>query len=680
MRLRAHLLVFVFYFAVALVITYPLVTVLGTRMIGHPLGDAYEYTHHIWWIKTALQTGQDPFFMPNLVYPQGVPAPLLWSLPLQSFPAWLFAFFLPLPAAFNLQILLTLALNGWAMFLFTHFLISQFGQGQGFLTPSLRSGEGKAHAVSRSEVLSALLAGLVFMTYPAFQGQLGAAHIGLLTLYPVPLYTYVLFRLRDTPHLTHTFLVGALLFAASLWGSLLLLIYLVAPITALYLLICFASRDWRTLRRVLITIVLGVFVSLPFVVPLARETLRVPPETGSVDYSAVLLGIVSPSFYHPLFSTLDYAHRVLGTDPFEGASYVGILAALLAFVAFWKMRAARWWLLLAVVAWVFSLGPLLKVFDQPVSVRVGDAATFVSLPWALFQNLPFISSARTPSRFNFAVGFAVAILVGYGAAHLSRNLRPALHWLALLVLMAAIAFEYQWFWGMPTVPGVPPAPIAALASRADIRAVLDIPAEHPLANRAGMFLQTGHQHPMISGQVSRRSPVNPAKLELLQYTLDPALLNQAEVDIVIVHLEPDGSDGQVGAFARQQLGEPFYQDNEYAAYEVPPYQGDPPSFTTYPNVTSDDGATLYFYAPHDETRTLVGQVAASGRAAFVSLDDVPIVEWQVHDAQNLRVPIRFTAGYHAITVSADPPCPPETDPVLICPPLVVTELDLVKSD
>ena len=123
MRFRQPLLVYGFYFLVTLVITYPLVTVIGTRMIGHPFGDAYEYTHHIWWMKTALQTGQNPFFMPNLLYPDGLSATLLWSLPLQSFPAWLFAFVMPLPLAFNLAALLTLAANGWAMFVLVGHLI-----------------------------------------------------------------------------------------------------------------------------------------------------------------------------------------------------------------------------------------------------------------------------------------------------------------------------------------------------------------------------------------------------------------------------------------------------------------------------------------------------------------------------------------------------------------------------
>ncbi|MEP7291036.1 MAG: hypothetical protein ABI835_04600, partial [Chloroflexota bacterium] len=523
MRLRAHLLVLLFYFAVEVVITYPLITVIGTRMMGHPFGDAYEYTHHIWWIKTALQTGQNPFFQPLLVYPEGANAALLWSIPLQSFPAWLLAFALPLPAAFNLSALLTLALNGWAMFWLARYL-------------TRARYEQSSPAMPRQSSAPALVAGLVFMAYPAFQGQVGAAHVGLLSLYPAPLYLYVLFRLRDVKRVRRAIVAGAALFAASLWGSLLLLIYLIAPITAVYLLMQLAARDWRTLRRAVVTLLLGALFAAPFVVPLLLDTLSVPREEGAVTYSASLLGIVSPSFYHPLFASLGYNRRVLGVDPFEQASYVGMIAAGIGLIGFWKVKRARWWLLLAVVAWVFSLGPLLKLEDAPLAVRVGGYATHISLPWALFQNLPLINIARTPARFNFAVGFALALLVGYGVAWLWAKIGTRrLRYFALALLMAAILFDTQFWWGLPTIAGIVPEPIAALASRNDIRAVLDIPWAHPLVNKDGMFLQTGHEQAMIVGQIARRSPVNPAKVSLLQGTLDPALLDAAGVDIVILH-------------------------------------------------------------------------------------------------------------------------------------------------
>ena len=643
MRVRHHWLVYLFYLAVTLVITFPLITVIGTRMIGHPLGDAYEYTHHIWWIKTALQTGQNPFFEPNIVYPDGASATLLWSEPLQSFPAWLFAFVLTLPAAFNLAALLTLALNGWAMFFLVRSLTRAF--------------------------FPALIAGLVFMIYPAFQGQLGAAHTGLLTLYPAPIYFFVLLRLRDATRVRRTILAGALLFMVSLWGSILLLIYLIAPITALYLLMRIAARDWRTVRRALITVILGALFAAPFVVPLAIDTLHAPPEQGSVRYSASLLGVVSPSFYHPLFSGLGYNREVLGVDPFEQASYVGVIAAALALIGVWRVRGTRWWLLLALIAWVFSLGPLLKVGDSPLEIRVNGYATYVSLPWALFQNLPLIGIARTPARFNFAVGFAVAIMAGYGVSAVTKAAalsdRKLLKGLICVVLMLGIGFEYQFWWALPTIPGIVPAPIAALAARSDIRAVLDIPWYDPLVNKEGMFLQTGTRHAMIVGQIARRSPVNPAKVALLQDTLDPALLDAAGVDVVILH-KVNGGEAAVGAFTRAKLGAPFYEDEQYAAFDVPKYHGDPPGF-----MTDAEGDSLYFYAPQGGSAALSGQVDAESGAAL-ALDNVKITDV----SGTLDVAIQFAAGYHAISIGSDPPCPTNDDPALVCPAAKVKGLAL----
>ena len=106
----------------------------------------------------------------------------------------------------------------------------------------------------------------------------------------------------------------------------------------------------------------------------------------------------------------------------------------------------------------------------------------------------------------------------------------------------------------------------------------------PLVNKDGMFLQIGHHLPMIVGQVSRSTPADPAKVNLLQDTLDPALLDAAGVDIVIVHKEYAGSDGGLGALARSRFGSPFYEDDQVAAFEVPKYHGGPPGFTSVPPI------------------------------------------------------------------------------------------------
>ncbi|MCA9909925.1 MAG: hypothetical protein KC519_14810, partial [Anaerolineae bacterium] len=150
-RLREPAL-FGFYVAVAVLITYPVITVLSTHFAGHPFGDSYEIARHIWWINHALKTGQPLFYQPLLLYPQGIASAYFWGNPLQLFPAWLLAFFLPLPAAFNIQVILTLVLNGWAM--------SRLAR---YLTGS---------------TLAALAAGAIYMAYPTMQGHLAAGHVG----------------------------------------------------------------------------------------------------------------------------------------------------------------------------------------------------------------------------------------------------------------------------------------------------------------------------------------------------------------------------------------------------------------------------------------------------------------------------------------------------------------------
>jgi hypothetical protein len=157
--LRWNLVVFLFYFFLAVVITWPLVTMLGTHFAGYSNGDAPEMTRHIWWLKHALQTGQPLVFQPLLAYPDGLEGVILWSNPLQFFPAWLFAFVMPLPAAYNLQALLNLALSGWA----ACFLVRHLTR----------------HAPA------ALVAGVVFMASPAIQGHLAGGHGGLLVQWPL---------------------------------------------------------------------------------------------------------------------------------------------------------------------------------------------------------------------------------------------------------------------------------------------------------------------------------------------------------------------------------------------------------------------------------------------------------------------------------------------------------------
>lgn len=551
-----HLRVGLLYLGIALVITYPLVTVLNSHFAGHPFGDSYEYARHSWWIGHALRTGQPLFQHPLLAYPDGLSGAWLWAIPLQSFPTALFAMMMPLPLAFNLSLLLTLTLNGWSMFWLVRRLTGQ--------------------------PLAAWLAGLIFMAYPTFQGHLASGHIGLLSLYPLPFFMDGVLRVvgwgGDTTKSHGTMLRTAAWFVVSLWGSVLIGVYMLLPIITVLTGALLLRRDWRGLLRVCAVMLIGLVGSLPFLLPYLLESSTLPqqsPDATLLRYSADLLTIATPSFQNPLLGDLAVTQTLLGTEPFERAGYVGVVAVGLVLLALWRVRAARLWAALAVGAWILSLGPILQINGTPALFTSGDYVSHIPLPYVFLEKLPIIADTRTPARFNFAVGFAIALLAGYGAAWLFSR-RFASHNKRFSILIAAVVtvtilFEYQLFWGLPINRGIVPAPIAALAERADVRVVFNIPALHPLTDKDAMWLQTGHQHPIIGGHIARETPVSPAKLTLLE-TLDPALLTNESIDVVILHKQWADAAGSLQARAERLLGAPFYEDALIAAYFVPKSQ------------------------------------------------------------------------------------------------------------
>ena len=77
---RHHVLVFLLYLLVAIGVTFPVITNLSTQFLGGDTSDAYEMARHVWWYKTALQTGDDIIWQSNLGYPDGLPDDVVTSL------------------------------------------------------------------------------------------------------------------------------------------------------------------------------------------------------------------------------------------------------------------------------------------------------------------------------------------------------------------------------------------------------------------------------------------------------------------------------------------------------------------------------------------------------------------------------------------------------------------------
>jgi len=657
MRARSfirHMTILLFYLALAVIITFPLILNLSTTLAGFDHGDAYENARYIWWFTYALRHGQPLFFQPLLAYPNGLEGITLQANLLQYFPAWLFAFVMPLAGAHNLQALLTMALNGWAMYLLAHRLT------------------GKRQA--------ALIAGAVYMAFPTMQGQLGAGHIGLLVQWPLPLLALALLKFESPAGerlRVRDILWAALLFVLAALGHTLQLIWALLPLTAFFALRWIMNRRWVALRRLLIACGLGLLMLSLYLLPAFSTTTAYADEGGSVRYSADLLAPVTPSFFHPLYGQLEYTHRVLGINLDEGAAYVGIVGGLLVLIGVWHFRRARGWLALAFVAYLLSLGPLLKVFDQPVSFTADGYSSHIFLPWALVQDLPIFNLVRSPGRFNFVFALTWAVLAGWGAAWLLGRFRHRLlRWGVALGLIGLILFDYQTFFPLPTTSADIPEAIAQLRERDDVRAVFDVPWDNLISAKSALYLQTAHQRPMIAGQVTRRTPVDPALLTILETTLDPALLDGAGVDVIIAHKQQ--LDGEALVRLEAHLGPPTYEDERFVLFETPEPSAQP-AFTTVLSAQRviDGEADSYIYAPGPGWALLNMTLNADSREFQLLLEDETLADGLIDASTPLRVPLPLPQpGYYTLTLALAPSCPAQIAPGQICRALDVEALDV----
>ncbi len=654
---------------VAVVITFPAVLTLGTHVIGSDTGDNFEMLRNIWWFTYALQNGQPLYYQPLLGYPQGFSSILLAANQFQFLPAYLFAFVMPLAMAYNLTMLLMMAANGWAAFWLARYLLG------------------------KEQLVPSLLAGVVFMSAPTMQGHLFEGHAGLMVQWGLPLFVWSLLRLCALNHATwRDYALAIVFFNLTPSGHMLQVIFALMPTLAVFFVGLWWRKDWRGMRRVLLVCALGGGFMLAFLTPMILDTLATRSYTetgGTVRYSADLLSIVTPSFFHPLYSGLGFNRDVLGINLGESPAYVGALVLPLLLLGLWRARAARWWLLLGAVAWVLSLGSLLKVLGQPLLLDLGDYQTYLPLPWAAVQDLVGFNLARTPARFDFVLALAVAMLAGYGMREVwawskRRALSPRWRVGGALLLVAGILFDYQFFFPMPTRPVDIPQAVYALRDE-NIRAVFYMPYEHLLAAKDTLLLQTAHQKPLIAGQITRETPVNPAKLSVLQNAFNPALLKAEGADIIILHKDRAAEMQQLEHFQTRlhSFGAPRYEDERIAVYNVP----DSTRSTALYLVPSQGGTFERAY--HTDLYTAQGgwfdvraTLEAQGRSVQLLLDGVPLHRWQLDGAQDVRVSVPIErAGYYRLTLRLDPPCPQSYhQAVLACKALTVQDVRVTASN
>lgn len=559
---RIHLWVLLLYSLLAVALTWPLATQITTHVPGSDTWayDEYTFLWNIWYFKHALLDQlSTPLYTDLIFYPVGM------GLVMYTFNLLAAALALPLhlasgniPLASNLVNLASTALAGYGTFLLVLYLLRRppVNSEPSTVNSSTPSPSLSIHHSSFIIPAAAFIAGLIYAFASSRMVYLALGHYMIVTTQWLPFFLLYFVRTLDRWRSRDAVIAG--LFAALCLLTDMLYGVLLALMAGVLLLDWWLSyrRGRRAsqaaplvspaqrLGRLAAMVAVAALLSAPLLIPTVREgrnaDYAVEGWGMSDQLSADLVGLVTPTDLHPLWggdweATLRAVQT--GDSRFSDVNTVFVGYATLALAVLGAIvagRRARAWLVIALIAFVLALGPLLQINGQSLYNLDGLQVT-VPLPYILLHYLPFVKGFRAPNRFSLVLLQALAVLAGYGAAWLLvkiagvrqprtntaesraarstfQALRAPLALALAVILAAAVLFEHLAV-PMPLTDARVPAPYRELAKQPEGGAVLQLPMGW--RNGFGVFgaedtriewYQTTHGRPILSGNTSR----NPA--------------------------------------------------------------------------------------------------------------------------------------------------------------------------
>jgi len=400
---RCHWISFLLCIVFALVFTLPGSLSPASGLLGYS-GDNFQHAWFLWHFARSVVRFQNPFYTNLIYYPSTVN--LAWSTtdPLAGTVALPMSLMLGPVAAYNLSLILQLALAAF----FARLLC-------------LRA--------CRNET-AAFLGGICFGFSPFLTAH-ALGHLSLVTAFPISLYFLALDRVlrHRGSSWKEDWKDGLLLGLALLLTALAHYNYTVVCLAATLVVIAvdailmgprLIEKVWRPLAWASATFLITFSPILIMLVGTAADTPRPRPIQNIRQYSSDALGFLIPSWNHVLFGNF-----ARGLDPsvfvagYEGTVYVGPVILVLAILGFWKgrtfqRRCAVQGAALAAIFYALSLGPALRILGRQTGIP-GPAALLYRIPW-----MRFVSA---PARFHVISALGLAVLSSLGVAFLLNRLQ-----------------------------------------------------------------------------------------------------------------------------------------------------------------------------------------------------------------------------------------------------------------
>jgi hypothetical protein len=485
--------------ACALIWTWPLCTELDSvypfdaRFTPSPRGsDTHQYLWNLWWVRQALESGQDPFWCPLIFHPRGHSLALHTHAFACGLASWPLQQLCGMPAAYNLIGLLgTVAAAGAAYAL------------------------GRALGLGR--VASALLA-FSWAYSPYFQ-QKAQEHLSYAAHPWPPLLLLALLRWRRAVDGAPAHL------AALCCGAIAGLALLTDPIGCAWLLVLGALFAWiapdrvraaqlvgaastatareralRWVRGLALAALAFALVGAPYLRALWHELASLADFDGpdllgrGQIYHAQLSDFVHPSGLHPLF-------RGLGAGaPLEGAQWPGARAetSSLTLGCFVLLAAA-------VGAWFDSRARRALCVALPLFLLCWDPGPDPE-GWlsALYRQLPGLDALRVPSRAFACLHLPVCLAAAVGAEQLLQRERGRGRGRMLVALLCALGVFEWWRVAPDLAPWSVPSAVSRIARDPGQGAVCVLPFRP--GSYVSMSWQTVHGKPVTWSYIARVHP------------------------------------------------------------------------------------------------------------------------------------------------------------------------------
>jgi hypothetical protein len=353
------------------------------------------------------------------------------------------------------------------------------------------------------------------------------------------------------------------------------------------------------------------------------------------------------------------------------AGYIPL--ALAGYAAWTRRRDAGFWLISGLAFFVLALGPYLHV--------AGRQSSF-PLPYlGLYRLIPFVSIARSVSRFDVMVMLSLAVLAALGLQGALRGLPTRRGVLVASLGVALVCFEFLPV-PYPLAEVEVPSFYKTLAAEPEEYAILELPMnwDRPVH----LLYQTVHRKPIIAGYVTRPNPLSIVeRVPVLQQfrlmgsdiigqdpkEIAPAVFNYLGVRYVIVHdyMLPPGMEREATlALVEDVLGDqvPVYEDGRITVYLADGLPAESPFLVLgqgwgerqmrdgVPSRVMRSEASLTVVCPVDALVNLDFSAFAQegARSLDVLLDDQVIGEYQIDDLSGTFTAdaLPLEAGVHTL--------------------------------